>query len=93
MNATAEFVRCTKCTQAKPRDKFDRHPDKKNGLQSWCKECNATYVREARRAGRYRDRETRQRETFRAAETALRARHRAEFDELYDTELIRRGLA
>lgn len=47
---------CTRCKQAKPStsEYFPYHNKKLNGLDSWCKECRATY-RSGIRRGRYRN--------------------------------------
>lgn len=39
------MLTCTKCKQEKPSNSeyFPLHNRKKNGLDSWCRECRATY--------------------------------------------------
>jgi hypothetical protein len=37
------------CGADKPRDKFYRHAKKRNGLQSWCKQCCGDYNHETYR--------------------------------------------
>jgi hypothetical protein len=32
-------AKCTRCKETKPAAKFNREKRKKNGLQSWCREC------------------------------------------------------
>lgn len=40
-----EMLTCTKCKEAKPEtpEYFPLHNKKKNGLDSWCRSCRATY--------------------------------------------------
>jgi len=47
---------CTKCKQSKPEtpEFFPLHNKKRNGLDSWCRECRSSYRSEIRR-GQYRD--------------------------------------
>ena len=46
---------CTRCKQDKPEtlEFFPPHNKKKNGLDSWCRDCRATYRNEINR-GRHR---------------------------------------
>jgi hypothetical protein len=37
---------CSKCDQEKPLDQFSRKSNSKDGLNSWCRQCNAAYCRE-----------------------------------------------
>lgn len=50
-----EMLICTKCRDAKPASAshFPPHAGKKNGFDSWCRDCRATY-RSSTRRGRYR---------------------------------------
>ena len=50
-----ELLRCTKCKEEKPETSefFPLHNKKKNGLDSWCRCCRATYRNEINR-GRFR---------------------------------------
>lgn len=34
--------RCSKCGEEKPTSGFYRHPETKDGLNSWCKDCTAS---------------------------------------------------
>ena len=47
--------RCTRCGKVKPLDEFYRHPDTRDGRQSYCRECNRAVVRAhaARNAARH----------------------------------------
>lgn len=49
------MLKCTKCKVSKPETKqhFPINAKKKNGLDSWCKECRATY-RSSIRRGKYK---------------------------------------
>lgn len=49
------MLTCTKCNEAKPADAqhFPLHNQKKNGLDSWCRQCRSSYRSEIRR-GHYR---------------------------------------
>ena len=49
------MLTCTRCQTAKPQTSefFPPHNKKANGLDSWCRECRATYRSEIRR-GNYR---------------------------------------
>ena len=38
-------IRCTKCGEYKPRDRFSSTTVKRNGLQSWCRDCHNEHVR------------------------------------------------
>ena len=51
-----ELLVCTKCKEEKPATLvfFPPHNKKKNGLDSWCRSCRATYRSEVRR-GHYRN--------------------------------------
>lgn len=51
-----ELLKCTKCKTEKPAtaDFFPRHNKKKNGLDSWCRTCRATY-RNGINRGRFRN--------------------------------------
>ena len=51
-----ELLTCTKCKEAKlaSPEYFPLHNKKKNGLDSWCRNCRATYRSEIRR-GFYRN--------------------------------------
>jgi hypothetical protein len=35
----AEYKRCSKCGEIKPRDRFQRNRNAEDGLQHWCKDC------------------------------------------------------
>jgi transcription elongation factor Elf1 len=50
------MLTCTRCKTTKPATSefFPFHNKKKNGLDSWCRNCRATYRSEIRR-GHYRD--------------------------------------
>ena len=50
-----ELLNCTRCKTAKPATSefFPLHNRKKNGLDSWCRVCRATYRSEINR-GRFR---------------------------------------
>lgn len=50
------MLACTKCKIEKPETSefFPLHNKKRNGLDSWCKECRSTY-RNGIRRGNYRD--------------------------------------
>ena len=50
-----EIKQCTRCKQEKTKDlqNFPPHNKKKDGLDSWCRKCRATYRSEIRR-GNYR---------------------------------------
>lgn len=50
------MLKCTKCKIEKPKTLifFPPHNKKKNGLDSWCRECRNFYRSEIRR-GKYRD--------------------------------------
>lgn len=37
--------RCTKCKAEKPKDAFGKNRGRTDGLQSWCKPCNAVAIR------------------------------------------------
>lgn len=49
------MLTCTKCLALKPADSkhFPPHNKKKNGFDSWCRECRSSYRSEIRR-GNYR---------------------------------------
>lgn len=49
------MLKCTRCNQEKPENSefFPLHNRKKNGLDSWCRECRNNYRSEIRR-GTYR---------------------------------------
>lgn len=49
------MLTCTKCNETKPpyTDHFPPHNKKKNGLDSWCRQCRSSYRSEIRR-GKYR---------------------------------------
>jgi hypothetical protein len=51
-----ELLICTKCKESKPENPeyFPLHSKKKNGFDSWCRSCRATYRSEIRR-GAYRN--------------------------------------
>ena len=51
-----ELLTCTKCETYKPATSefFPLHNKKKNGLDSWCRNCRSTYRNEINR-GRHRD--------------------------------------
>lgn len=51
-----EMLTCTRCKVAKPAtaEAFPLHNKKKNGLDSWCRTCRATYRNENCR-GKHRD--------------------------------------
>ena len=51
-----ELLSCTRCHTEKPAtaEFFPPHNRKRNGLDSWCRECRATY-RNANCRGRFRD--------------------------------------
>jgi hypothetical protein len=40
-----ELLKCTRCQQSKPADahNFPPHNKKKNGFDSWCRACRASY--------------------------------------------------
>jgi hypothetical protein len=50
------MLTCTRCKKAKPAtaEFFPLHNKKKNGFDSWCRECRSSYRSEIRR-GMYRD--------------------------------------
>jgi hypothetical protein len=50
-----ELLTCTRCKTSNPAttEFFPPHNKKKNGLDSWCRSCRATYRSEVRR-GNYR---------------------------------------
>lgn len=45
----AEYKRCTKCGETKAVEEFNRHHDRKDGLQTRCRPCQALATRESRR--------------------------------------------
>jgi len=51
-----ELLRCTRCKAEKPGtlEYFPPHNKKRNGLDSWCRACRATY-RSAINRGRHRE--------------------------------------
>ena len=51
-----ELLKCTKCNEEKPGTTkfFPPHNKKKNGLDSWCRICRATYRNEINR-GKFRN--------------------------------------
>ena len=51
-----ELLSCTRCKSEKPASSefFPPHNKKRNGLDSWCRECRATYRSETSR-GKFRD--------------------------------------
>lgn len=51
-----ELLKCTRCKQEKPGtpEFFPLHNKKRNGLDSWCRGCRATYRNEICR-GKFRD--------------------------------------
>ena len=51
-----ELLTCTRCAEAKPgtTEFFPPHNKKRNGLDSWCRACRATYRSEICR-GKFRD--------------------------------------
>jgi hypothetical protein len=51
-----ELLTCTRCKCQKPgtAEYFPLHNKKRNGLDSWCRECRATY-RNAINRGKFRD--------------------------------------
>lgn len=51
-----EMLMCTRCREEKPASlvAFPPHNAKKNGLDSWCRACRATYRSEINR-GKFRD--------------------------------------
>jgi len=88
-----EVKRCARCELTKPSEAFGPRAHTRDRLQSWCKDCGSQYQRDRRssdEAVAVRDRA--QVAAYRAAETALRKRHRDEFDALYDAERQKRGL-
>jgi len=50
-----ELLTCTRCAQPKPAttEYFPPHNKKRNGLDSWCRQCRATY-RNANCRGKFR---------------------------------------
>ena len=40
-----KMKKCGKCGETKARSEFHKHPTKKDGLQSMCKECRKEYIR------------------------------------------------
>ena len=50
-----ELLTCTRCNTGKPgtAEFFPPHNKKRNGLDSWCRECRATYRSETNR-GKFR---------------------------------------
>lgn len=51
-----ELLTCTKCKKEKPGNAqyFPLHNKKKNGLDSWCRDCRASYRNEINR-GKFRN--------------------------------------
>ena len=51
-----ELLTCTRCKSEKPgtTEFFPPHNKKRNGLDSWCRACRATY-RNANNRGKFRD--------------------------------------
>jgi predicted RNA-binding Zn-ribbon protein involved in translation (DUF1610 family) len=43
---TSETKRCPKCGEVKPREAFQRHKNRKDGLQSACKACKSDHSRQ-----------------------------------------------
>jgi len=51
-----ELLTCTRCSASKPAtlEFFPPHNKKRNGMDSWCRECRATYRSEINR-GKFRN--------------------------------------
>lgn len=76
---------CGRCSEAKPEHDFGRNKSRRSGLSVWCKACNASYVREQRKADpkSFQDRErryrTEQSERVREKNRRAAAKHAARF--------------
>lgn len=66
---------CTKCGEEKPSEEFSPNRKKKNGLYSWCRECNREAVRVRNQERRRSDPEYR--ESQRKHLASLKQRRRA----------------
>lgn len=77
---------CTKCGAEKEISAFYRHPEKKDGLHSWCKECKNTVDREYHKSpeGRERKREVHLKRKYGIS--------LAEYDEMFDEQNGRCGI-
>lgn len=83
MKTSTQRKVCTKCSKRRATTKFGPNPNTIDGLQSWCRECQATYIRERRKSDPERKKRDRWiTKTYNKALGVLRDRYPDEFEDI-----------